>query len=247
MVQSKNWQAWFDPPTTHHWSYSVWRKSCRISTERSVSLSIYWKYTLSIQTKSSLSTLDSLKRKRSAFRRSLPTLSSRSCLGRRNVRSGNIIIRFNFYISVRIDMSKVNEADQRVISHFGIFEHLFNDNVYFDRTQNFEVCYWLFNQWLIFFYYYYYLWISIYFRPRSVITECTLAMFCGRKTRRTLPRLSIHYNFQKSTYIFADFDWVSWWGWIQYNRRGKSRWKCEWAAWRGKFIVLIVHANCSLL
>ncbi|KAF8365489.1 mrpl-38 [Pristionchus pacificus] len=40
---------------------------------------------------------------------------------------------------LRIDMSRVGEADQRVIAHFGVFEHLFNDNVYFDRTQNFEV------------------------------------------------------------------------------------------------------------
>ncbi|GMT01086.1 hypothetical protein PENTCL1PPCAC_30673, partial [Pristionchus entomophagus] len=40
---------------------------------------------------------------------------------------------------LRIDISQLGEADQRMIAHFGVFEHLFNDNVYFNRTQNFEV------------------------------------------------------------------------------------------------------------
>ncbi|GMT29799.1 hypothetical protein PFISCL1PPCAC_21096 [Pristionchus fissidentatus] len=39
---------------------------------------------------------------------------------------------------LRIDMDRVGEADHRIIAHFGVFEHLFNDNVYFDRTQNFQ-------------------------------------------------------------------------------------------------------------
>ncbi|GMR54154.1 hypothetical protein PMAYCL1PPCAC_24349, partial [Pristionchus mayeri] len=40
---------------------------------------------------------------------------------------------------LRIDMSQVGEADHRMIAHAGIFKDLFNDDVYFDRTQSFEV------------------------------------------------------------------------------------------------------------